>query len=83
MKWVGPQYQDHNIKTKIRSTTCYFKRNVGGLNHVDANEAFTTMLYKWILKFIDPSDSNVQILFKYQWSKSSFPYARLPIKIDF
>jgi hypothetical protein len=30
---------------------------------VDANESFTTMLCKWILKFVDPSDYNVQILF--------------------
>jgi hypothetical protein len=36
---------------------------------VDANEAFTTMLCKWILKFVDPSDYKVQIVFKYHWSK--------------
>lgn len=36
---------------------------------MDANEAFTTMLCKWILKFIDPNNFDVQILFKNQSNK--------------
>jgi len=67
----GSSGQDHNIMAKVSWSDCCTKRNVGGLNLVDLEEAFNALLSKWNVNALEPKDSNLETFLKYRMCKSN------------
>ena len=52
-------------RTRVSWRECYLKKKKGGLGLVDPEAAKTSLLWKWIVKAMEPCQSNLQLMLRY------------------
>lgn len=66
--WSG---KEQIIRTRVSWQECCLKKKYGGLGLVDPEEAKTSMLCKWIVKAMEPGESNLQVMLRYRLTRSN------------
>jgi hypothetical protein len=64
--WSG---KDQFTRTRVSWQECCLKKKYGGLGLVDPEEAKTSLLCKWIVKAMEPGESNLQLMLRYRLAR--------------
>ena len=64
--WSG---KDQLTWTRVSWQECCLKKKYVGLGLVDPEEAKTSLLYKWIVKTMEPGESNLQLMLRYRLAR--------------
>ena len=74
--WSG---KDHSTRTRVNWHDCCAKKQVGGLNLIDPQEATTSLLCKWVVAAYQPGNSNLQVMLRNKlWTSSPVKNAKWP-----
>ncbi len=66
--WLG---EEKFIQTRVSWNECCLKKKYGELGLIDPKMAKTNLLIKWIVKAMEPGDSNFQLILRYSISRYS------------
>ena len=62
-------------RVRVSWTQCCQPKEKGGLNLINLEDAVVALMTKWIIKAIEPGDSNLHLFLRYKLSHNQ-PYAR-------
>ena len=63
--WSG---KEQLTRTRVSWRECCMKKKYGGLGLVNPEVAKTSLLSKWIVKAMEPGESNLQLMLRYRLS---------------
>ena len=61
-------WKEQQSRTRVSWRECYLKKKYGGLGLVDPEAAKTSLLCKWIVRAMEPGESNLQLILKFRLS---------------
>jgi hypothetical protein len=61
--WSG---KEQHSRTRVSWRECCLKKKYGGLGLVDPEAAKTSLLCKWIVRAMEPRDSNLQVMLRFR-----------------
>ena len=64
--WSG---KEQLTRTRVSWRECCLKKKFGGLGLVDPEVAKTSLLCKWIVKALEPGESNLQLMLRYRLAR--------------
>jgi hypothetical protein len=64
--WSG---NEQFTRTRVSWQECCLKKKYGGLGLVDPEESKTSLLCKWIVKAMEPGESNLQLMLRYRLAR--------------
>jgi hypothetical protein len=64
--WSG---KEHLTRLRVCWRECCMKKKYGGLGLVDPEVVKTSVLTKWIVKAMEPGESNLQLILRYRLSR--------------
>jgi hypothetical protein len=64
--WSG---KEQLTRTRVSWRECCLKKKEGGLGLVDPEAAKTSLLCKWVVKAMEPGESNLQLMLRYRLAR--------------
>ena len=64
--WSG---KEQLTQTRVSWKVCCMKKKVGGLGLVDPEVAKINLMCKWIVKAMEPGESNLQLMLRYKLAR--------------
>ena len=64
--WLG---KEQHTRTRVSWQECCLKKKYGGLGLVDPEAAKNNLLCKWIVRAMEPGESNLQLMLRYRLAR--------------
>lgn len=61
--------QEQLTRTRVSWRECCLKKKCGGLGLIDPRAAKSSLLYKWVVKTMEPGESNLQLMLRYRLAR--------------
>ena len=60
--------KEQRSRTRVSRRECYLKKKYGGFGLVDPEQDNTSLLCKWIVRTMEPGESNLQLMLQFHLS---------------
>ena len=60
--------KEQRSRTRVSRRECYLKKKYGGFRLVDPEQDNTSLLCKWIVRTMEPGESNLQLMLQFHLS---------------